>query len=92
MEIRIFEEKANRLVFDVAGVDHTVCNAIKEELLANDNIKAAGYEIDHPIVGLPKFVVETKKGTDAKKAVMDALKVIKNNIQSLSDSIKKLKI
>ena len=32
MEIKILDDKKNKLVIEVKGADHTLCNALKTEL------------------------------------------------------------
>jgi DNA-directed RNA polymerase subunit L len=70
MEIVLIESKKHRLVFELKGVDHTFCNALKQELWNDEDVKVAAYNIDHPLVGVPKFIIET--GGDAKEALLGA--------------------
>lgn len=70
MEITILESKKHRLVFELRGADHTFCNALKQELWNDETVKIAAYNIDHPLVGVPKFVVESS--ADAKEALLGA--------------------
>jgi DNA-directed RNA polymerase subunit L len=59
MEINVLEEKAKRLVFELKGEDHTLCNALREELWNDKSVTVAAYNINHPLVGVPKFIIET---------------------------------
>lgn len=70
MELNILETKKHRLVFELRGADHTFCNALKQELWNDDSIKVAAYNISHPLVGVPKFIVESS--ADAKEALLAA--------------------
>ncbi|HIH24535.1 TPA: DNA-directed RNA polymerase subunit L [Candidatus Woesearchaeota archaeon] len=70
MEITILESKKHRIVFELRGADHTFCNALKQELWNDESVKIAAYNIDHPLVGVPKFVVESS--ADAKEALLGA--------------------
>ena len=85
MELKILEEKKNKLVFELKGENHTFCNALKQELWNDKHVKAAGYNIAHPLIGIPKFVVETDSGEKPKKALIEATKRLKNT----SDKVKK---
>jgi DNA-directed RNA polymerase subunit L len=69
MELTVLESKKNRIVFELRGVDHTFCNALKQELWNDETIKVAAYNISHPLVGVPKFIVE---GSDAKESLSSA--------------------
>ena len=73
MEIKITEEKKNRIVLEIEGEDNTFCNMIKKELWNDEHVKAASYNIDHPMIGKPKMIVETD-GENPRKALTDAAK------------------
>jgi len=60
MEINVLEQSAKKLVFELKGADNTFCNALKGELLKDKDVKTATYSIKHPLVGIPKFILETK--------------------------------
>ncbi|MBR9702679.1 DNA-directed RNA polymerase subunit L, partial [Candidatus Woesearchaeota archaeon] len=66
MEINVLEKKKNRLVFEIKGADHTLCNALKDELWNDKDVSAAAYSIDHPMKAVPKFIIETKKNDPVK--------------------------
>ncbi len=84
MELKILEEKKNKMVFELKGESHTFCNALKQELWNDKHVKIAGYNVAHPLIGVPKFVVETDGGESPKKAVIEATKRLKN----ISDKFK----
>ncbi len=91
MEINIIEEKKNKLVFEVKGLTHTFCNILKEELRDNDNVKITSYAIRHPLIGIPRFVVETD-GTDPRKVLSDAAQKLKKKFEKFEkDVIKEVK-
>ena len=70
MELTIVESKKHRMVFELRGVDHTFCNALKQELWNDETIKVAAYNINHPLVGVPKFIIECTG--DTKEALIAA--------------------
>ena len=91
MEIKVLEEKKNKLIIELKGETHTFCNALKKELWNDKHVKAAGYNIEHPLVGVPKIVVETD-GKDPKKALVDAAGRLKKTFDSLkSEFLKSIK-
>jgi DNA-directed RNA polymerase subunit L len=67
MELNMLESKKHRIVFELRGADHTFCNALKQELWQDEAVKVAAYNISHPLVGIPKFIVESTG--DAKEAL-----------------------
>lgn len=74
MEIKVLEGKKNRLVIEIKGEGHTFCNALKKELWNDSHVKIAAYKIEHPLVGIPKLIVETDGKEMPKKALTEAAK------------------
>ena len=81
MKINVLENTSKKLIFELEGLDHTFCNALKDELRNNPGVSIVTYSISHPLTGKPKFFIETttsEKPMDAvEKAVADLKK--KNN-------------
>ncbi len=74
MEITVVEESKDKLVVEIKGEGHGFVNALKKELNENKNVKAAGYNIDHPLVGVPKLIIH---GKEPKKQLAEAAKSLK---------------
>ena len=79
MELNILEEKKNNLKFELKGEDHTFCNLLKNELWNDKHVKVATYSVAHPLVGVPKFIVETD-GREPKKVLEDAAKRLSKSL------------
>lgn len=90
MELKIVEEKKNRLVFDLEGETYTIVGILKKELYNDEHVKAAGYNVAHPLINVPRFVVETD-GEDPKKVVRSAIKRLQKQIEKLKDEAKDVK-
>ncbi|MBT5343096.1 DNA-directed RNA polymerase subunit L, partial [Candidatus Woesearchaeota archaeon] len=60
MEFNVIEESKTKLVFELKGETHTFCNVLKKELQDTKGVELVTYKIDHPLVGIPKFHIETK--------------------------------
>ncbi len=88
MELIVVEQSKNRLVFDLKGEDHTVCNALKHELQQDETVKYAGYYIEHPEINIPRIVIESKQGNSPKTALQNAIKKLKKNNEKLYDLAK----
>lgn len=88
MEINIIEEKKNKLVFELEGGSHTVCNALRAELLNDNKVKVATYSIRHPLVGKPKFIIETDD-VEPKKALISAADRLKKHNEAFEKEFKK---
>ena len=80
MDIKIIEEKKNNLVLEVDGAGNGFCNALVDELWNNKDVKSAGFHVDHPLVGIPKLIVESK--VSARKAFESAVKGLKKTNDS----------
>jgi len=91
MELIIIENKAQRLVFELKGADHTLCNALKDELNNDDSVSVSTYSISHPLVGTPKFFLETKKGEKPLDSLNNAIENLKKKNSIFLKSFKSLK-
>ena len=89
MELNVLEQKKNRLIFELPGSDHTLCNALKTELWNDNDVKVATYAVKHPLLAVPKFIVETKT-KDTKKVVLDAIARLKKLYKSFATTLSKV--
>ncbi len=84
MKVKVIEEKKNRLTIEIKGEGHAFCNALKKELWNDSHVKVAAYKIEHPLVGVPKLMVETDGKEAPKKALTEAAK----RLGKVSDTFK----
>jgi len=89
MEFIVIEETKDKLVFELKGETHTFCNALKHELEALKEVTLVSYKIDHPLVGVPKFLVETK-GLEPRKALKTALVALKKKAKDFEKEVSAL--
>lgn len=89
MEFNVIEETKDKLVFTLKGETHTFSNALKKELQGVKGVIVATYKIDHPLVGLPEFLVETK-GIEPRKALKEALKSLKKKAEEFKKEVGKM--
>jgi len=85
MEASILEESKDKLVVSIKGEDHTFCNLLREELTNDKDVTVAAYRINHPLVGIPNMLIETK-GKDPKKALLEATARIKKTFEGIKKS------
>ena len=91
MELKVLEKSKKKIIFEIIGADHTFCGALKKELWNDKAVKVSAYNIDHPLIAIPKFIVETID-KDPEKVLGDAIKrLLKKNEQFL-ELTKKLKV
>ena len=72
MEIKILDDKKNKLIIEVKGANHTLCNALKSELWNDKHVKIATYSIRHPQISMPQIIVETDGEVSPKNALINA--------------------
>lgn len=91
MELKLVEKSKKKIVFDLIGADHTFCGALKKELWNDKAIKVSAYNVEHPLIGIPRFIVETED-KDPEKTLLDAVKRIDKRNEQFLELAKKLKI
>jgi DNA-directed RNA polymerase subunit L len=89
MEINVLEDSKNKLVVEIKGEGHALCNALKTEIWNNKAVKVTGYNIAHPLVGIPKLVIETSSG-NPRQILADAAKAVKKDAESFLKSFNKV--
>ena len=73
MEIKILDDKKNKLIIEIKGSDHTLCNVLKTELWNDKHVKIATYSIRHPQISVPQMIVETDGEVSPKNALINAV-------------------
>ena len=91
MKLKVLEETKTRLVLEIDGWGHIITNALKSELWNDKNIKAAGYNIAHPLEGIPLLVVETTTSSNPRKSLNEAIKRLKKSNATFLKEFKKIK-
>ncbi len=89
MELNILEESKKRMVFELKGETHSFCNALKEALWKIKGVDIASYRIEHPLVGIPKFLIETK-GIEPREALKKAIESLKKTTKEFKKEVAKL--
>ena len=85
MELVIVEDKKNKLIFELKGADHTICNVLKNELWNDSHVKVATYSIKHPLISSPRLIVETDGSISPSSAIKGAV----NRLKKISDKFRK---
>lgn len=74
MEIKIIEDTKDRVVFELVGADHTLANVLKEKISMQKGVTVSAYNVEHPLVSNPKFLIEADNAKKAIEAAIDSLK------------------
>ncbi len=85
MEINVLEKSDNKIIFELIGEGHSFCNSLKKELWNQKATVAAGYTIKHPLVGIPRMVLET----DGSKSPEEILSLASTALGKKCDAFKK---
>jgi len=86
MEFKVLEESKTKLVFQLKGETHTFCNLLKDELLNCKGVVTSSYRVDHPLTGVPQFLIETKSA-EPRKALKEALASIKKKAEAFRKEV-----
>ena len=89
MEVNILEKDKKFLKFEIKHEDNTLANALRKELWQDSDVKVAGYNIEHPLISSPIFIVETEK-QEPEKAVLSAVDRLKKKNSEILKEIKNL--
>lgn len=84
MEVTILEETNDILKFELKGESHTFCNILRRELWNDDNIHAAGYRIEHSLIGSPIILIQTDGKEKPRKVLLQALDRLKKKNKEFS--------
>ncbi len=90
MEMKVLEDKKARMMFQIVGENHLLANVLKDELQHDDHVKVVGYHVEHPLIGKPRFILETD-GADTWKTVSAAVKRLSKTADKLKDEFKEIK-
>ena len=87
LDIKIIEEKKNRLIFEIDAT-HTLCNLLKDEGYKDENVKSISYTIEHPLICKPKMIIETS-GSDTREVLLEADQRLKKYYEKIEKDFAK---
>ena len=90
MELKVVEHTKKKIVFDIIGADHTFSNSLKKELWNDKSIKVSAYRVEHPLIGIPRFIIETSD-KEPEKALLDAVKRLGKKNEQFLEAFKKIR-
>ncbi len=90
MEIKVIDQSKERLKIEIIGGDHTISNAIRDELWKNSHVKVAGYNLELSLVSNPIMVIETDSSENPKKSLLNAIENIKKRNKDLLTEFNKV--
>ncbi|MBN1159760.1 MAG: DNA-directed RNA polymerase subunit L [Candidatus Diapherotrites archaeon] len=87
MEIEIINAEKNFIEFYLRGEKHSFPTLLKMYLLKDSAVVFASYDLDHPIIGTPRFVVRTDGSKSADKVLENAVKEILKDVDDMRKSL-----
>lgn len=78
MNVKINKEDKKSITLELSKTDLGLVNALKEELWRDSNVNVAGSKTEHPLIDKLFLIVETDGKTSPKKAVLNAIKKLKD--------------
>ncbi|MHA2060753.1 MAG: DNA-directed RNA polymerase subunit L [Candidatus Sifarchaeia archaeon] len=74
MKVNILDMKkeSNSLEFVIEDEDHTLCNALRNILIAEESVEFVSYKIEHPTHANPIFYIKTNGSKTPTEALIDA--------------------
>lgn len=82
--MKVITDKRRELEIEITGESHTLCNALRKALMEDEDVEAAAYVIDHPIIGEPKLQIRAK---NPKKSLKTAAELVKSKCSEFKDII-----
>jgi len=86
MELKIIEDTKEKIIFEIIGADHTLGNILKEKIATQKGVKICSYNIEHPLISNPKFLVEAD---NPRKAIVSAIDALKKDNEEFKKLIEK---
>jgi len=82
--MKVIKETKKEFEVEITGESHSLCNTLRKTLMEDDDVEAAAYVIEHPIIGQPKLYV---KGKHPKKSLQTAAETVKSRSEEFKNLI-----
>ena len=83
-KMKVIKDTKKELEIEITGETHSLCNTIRKTLMEDEDVEAAAYVVEHPIIGEPKLYVKAK---NPKKSLKLAAEAVKAQCDELKDLI-----
>jgi len=88
LRLKVIKRGPNDLEIEIEGEGHTFCNVLRKELYEDKAVVYAGYTIDHPLVGIPRFYVRTDGSESPEEALLKAAQRIAEKAREFREQFK----
>ena len=83
-KMKVIKDTKKELEIEITGETHSLCNTLRKTLMEDEDVEAAAYVVEHPIIGEPKLYVKAK---NPKKSLKLAAETVKAQCDELKDLI-----
>ena len=72
--MKFIKKEDEDVVLEITGETHTICNILRKRLMDQDEVKAAAYDITHPLIGQPEFEVVSSNPIESLVTASETVK------------------
>ncbi len=89
MKINVVKKSGNELKIEIEGAGHGLCNLLQKNLLEDNSVDMAGYDIPHPLASNPVIYIRMKGAAEPEVALKRAAEKAQEANQTLSEELQK---
>ena len=89
MKIEFLVNRKEEVEFKMIGERHSFPSLLKTYLLQDPAVEFVAYKLEHPMDKDSKFVIRTSTARDARKAVIEACKKMREELSEFAEEIRK---
>lgn len=82
--MKYIKKEEENVILEITGETHTICNILRKRLMQQDEVKAAAYDITHPLIGQPEFEVVSPNPIES---IATASQTIKDEAAEFKEAI-----
>lgn len=82
--MKVIEEQPEKLVLEITGETHTLCNILRKRLMNQEEVDAAAYDITHPLIGQPEFEV---RSSNPRASMATAAQTVKEEALEFKEAL-----
>lgn len=82
--MKYIKNEEERMILEITGESHTICNILRKRLMSQDEVSAAAYDITHPLIGQPEFEIVSE---NPKESLVTASKAVKDESNEFKEAL-----
>jgi DNA-directed RNA polymerase subunit L len=89
LKIKVLKKTANELKIEVEGAEHGLCNLLQKNLLEDERVDLAGYDVPHPLASNSVIYVRMKGTAKPESALIKAAEKAREANNAFSKALEK---